>query len=91
MICYVFLSNIVACQEEEGTVPNKRKKDGQSAVWNYFDKSADGKTAKSIKYGKTYQTSGNMTSFLFCLVFRFGTFILFFRVELYTVFYFIFN
>jgi len=40
-----FLNNIVACQEEEGTVPNKRKKCGQSAVWNYFDKSADGKTA----------------------------------------------
>jgi len=78
MICNVFLS----CQEEEGTVQNKRKKDGQSAVWL---------KAKSIKYGKTYQTSGNMTSFLFCLVFRLGTFILFFRVELYTVLYFIFN
>jgi len=62
MICYVFLSNIVACQEEEGTVPNKRKKYGQSAVWKYFDKSADGRTAECIKRCKTYQTSGNTTN-----------------------------
>ncbi|XP_039501039.1 E3 SUMO-protein ligase ZBED1-like isoform X2 [Drosophila santomea] len=43
-------------------LPNKRKKYGTSSVWNYFDKSDDGKTAKCIKCGKTYQTSGNTTN-----------------------------
>ncbi|XP_037728649.1 E3 SUMO-protein ligase ZBED1-like [Drosophila subpulchrella] len=52
----------VACQEEEGMVPNKRKKYEQSAVRNYFDKSANGKTAKCLKCGKSYQTSGNTTN-----------------------------
>ncbi|XP_052856536.1 E3 SUMO-protein ligase ZBED1-like [Drosophila gunungcola] len=57
-------NNNVACQEEESdsTVPSKRKKYGKSSVWNFFNKSADGRTAKCIKCGKTYQTSGNTTN-----------------------------
>ncbi|XP_039485139.1 uncharacterized protein LOC120447670 isoform X2 [Drosophila santomea] len=59
-------SNVAGKDEQndaaEGMLPNKRKKYGTSCVWNYFDKSADGKTAKCIKCGKTYQTSGNTTN-----------------------------
>ncbi|XP_030373419.1 uncharacterized protein LOC115629041 [Scaptodrosophila lebanonensis] len=48
-------------EPEEGG-PNKRVKYGKSTVWNFFNKSKDGKSAKCFKCGKVYQTCGNTTN-----------------------------
>ena len=50
--------------EEEVEIPKKRTKYGQSEVWNFFKKAANGKSAVCNKCGKTHQTNGNTTNML---------------------------
>ncbi|XP_053968277.1 E3 SUMO-protein ligase ZBED1-like [Anastrepha ludens] len=66
---YVRASNGQGCsaatieeKEQEEEPQAKKARYGQSNVWNFFNKSSDGKTAKCLKCGKIYQTSGNTTN-----------------------------
>ncbi|XP_053967673.1 uncharacterized protein LOC128869187 isoform X2 [Anastrepha ludens] len=49
-------------KEVEEENPAKRTRYGQSAVWQFFNKSKDGSSAKCIQCGKTYITCGNTTN-----------------------------
>ena len=59
---FVFLCVDYNTSEEEVEIPKKRTKYGQSEVWNFFKKAANGKSAVCNKCGKTHQTNGNTTN-----------------------------